>query len=644
MRTIVVALLSFLLVGPILKLTHQISEKPEVVLLIDNSASLKGMVDSSQFQNHLNEVKAQLKKSGFDVMDRGLNGGGIKKLEWNQRSSDLTGALKQIVADREGKNLSSIILFSDGIYNSGTSPVYTSWPVPIHTVGIGDTIEHPDLILKNVAYNKIAYQGNRFPVKAEVVAQKLPNTIVKVTVYKNGTLAGTQSKETGNKTLLDFDFLIDAAEKGMNRIDVVVAPTGRSERNLQNNSASTFVDVVDGRKKILLIAPAPHPDIKALRAVVEKNPNYELMVHIPGITKTDSKYLTPGQTELIIFHQPFDADMKTTPLYTTFSKSKTSLLLILGGSTNLRVLAANGVPLKFENTIQKDKASPIANTSFHDFDFSETNFSFSKFPPLQVPFGKITFPPQARVLLNQRIGSVATDRPMLLAWDEGNRKTAAFIGDGLWQWRMEEFYSTEKTELFDDTFSKLIQYLSSLEDKRKFKFFPEKNEFTDATPPVFTGQVYNDLYEKIYGNKIDIELKDEEEKTTRYSYTLSPGAERYRLGSLKAGSYHYTASTIVNDKKETVSGQFLVAQQNIEPQNLVADFGLLRKLSAGTGGKFYSLDDFGKLISDFQRAEAKTIVHSEDTLNPLIHLKLFFFLLLFLISAEWFVRKYSGGY
>jgi len=644
LRAVVVSLLSFLLIGPILKFTQNDFEKPEVVLLVDNSTSLKEVVDSTKLQSDLNVLTSQLKEQGYEVAFKDFSANEFKKIKLDERTSDLNGVLKNTVANYEGKNLSSIILFTDGIYNSGSSPLYSPWRVPIHTIGLGDTTEHADLILKNIDYNKIAYQGNRFPVRAEVAVQNLKNQKVIVSIFQNGKAIDQQEKNSDNKSFLQFDFLADAKDKGIQRLDVVIESVD-SESNLKNNRAAVFIDVVEGKKKILLIAPAPHPDIKALREVIEKNSNYELIVHIPGISKTDAKLLQPNQEELIIFHQPFDASMKTAQLFSQLNKSKSSLLLIIGSRTNLQQLAANGIVLNFENSFQKDEVTPVINSSFHDFDFADNaRAMFAHYPPVQVPFGKISYPPYAKVLLNQRIGSVTTDRPMLLSWEDNNRKIATFIGEGLWRWRLDEFASTEKTELFDDTFSKLIQYLSTLDDKRKFKFFPIENEFTDATPAVFEGQVYNDLFQKVYGSKIDLTLRDEKGRITKYNYTLSPGGERYNVGGLKEGTYFYSASTEVNGKKEIISGQFSVTAQNIESQNLVADFGLLRKLSQSTGGKFYHANETDKLILDSKKVEAKTLIHSEEKFHPLIHAKWFFFLLLLLISAEWFLRKYLGSF
>jgi hypothetical protein len=414
---------------------------------------------------------------------------------------------------------------------------------------------------------------------------------------------------------------------------------------VRNNSASLFIEVVEGKKKILLIAPAPHPDIKAIRAVVEKNSNYEFVVHIPGVTKTDPELLKPGAAELVIFHQAIDLNGKTWSLYNTLSKGPSSLLLIIGSQTNFRQLSSNGVPIQFELRGQWDEVTPFVNNQFRDFSFSDnSNGAFVRYPPAQVPFGKFTYPPKSNIMLYQRIGSVVTDRPLLLSWEDGNRKIAAMIADGIWRWRLSEFADNGNTEIFDDMFSKLVQYLSTLEEKRKFRCFALQNEFSDYEPVVIESQVYNDLFELVYGNTIQLQLRDEQGAITNYNYTISPGSSRYRIGGLKEGVYRFRATTAIGNKTEEVTGQFLVKAQNIEAQNLTADFQLLRKLSAESGGRFYSADQIPNLTSDISNIKATSLIHSDESFDQLINLKWVFFLLLALITAEWFIRKYSGSY
>ncbi len=646
LRACLVSLLSFLLIGPIVKLTTHLVEKPTLVFLIDNSTSIKEVMDSVEREKVLDQLIStsnKLEKQGYSVRWRDLTNQDVVRVNFNNKTSDLTSAIRGVIAEQEGKNLSGIVLLSDGVYNSGTSPLYASLQVPIYTVGIGDTVDRVDLKLRNLAYNKIAYQGNKFPIKAEVSVQGLRNEEITVMVIKNGQVITQKRKNSGTHSLIDFDFLVDATEKGIQRMEVLVAPS-KSESNVKNNRSSIFVEIVEGRKKILVIAAAPHPDIKAMRAVVERNANYELILHIPGITPIESNF-DFSSAELIIFHQVLDINGKTGALLQKLRNGSASILYIIGKQSALRQLASQSIPFTFEQVGQWDEVTPVVNSTFRDFNFPDnSNGVFSKYPPMEVPFGKFAYPPNATILIYQRIGSVVTDRPLLLSWEEGSGKRAALIGEGIWKWRLNEFATNENTQVFDEVFSNLIQYLSTLDDKRKFKSFPIQSEFSDALPVIFESQVYNNLFELVYGNKVEIEIRDEQNRVSRYEYVLSPGGERYQVGGLKEGVFQYKASAVLNGLREEVRGQFMVSAQNIETQDLTADFGLLKKLSASTGGNFYQVNDLKRLTDKFEKIQTPDLLHSNDSYNPLINLKWMFFLLLLLISVEWFLRKYIGGY
>ena len=271
LRAMLVTILAFLLLGPILKFTNNIFEKPSIVFLVDNSLSLRETTDTirrQKIKQQIGSISATLKDAGYEVTLKNLNGAGDPFI-FNHPTSDLNGAIRSITSEYEGKNLTGIILLSDGIYNSGTSPLYSPIRIPVHTIGMGDSTQRIDLVLKNIAYNKIAYQGNKFPLRAEVLVHGVLNQDVGVSVFQTGKLIMRQAKNSGTKSLLDFDFELDATEKGLQQITVVIESTS-SEVNKKNNRGSAFIEVVEGKKKILVIAPAPHPDLKALRTVIEK--------------------------------------------------------------------------------------------------------------------------------------------------------------------------------------------------------------------------------------------------------------------------------------------------------------------------------------------------------------------------------------
>jgi hypothetical protein len=149
----------------------------------------------------------------------------------------------------------------------------------------------------------------------------------------------------------------------------------------------------------------------------------------------------------------------------------------------------------------------------------------------------------------------------------------------------------------------------------------------------------------VFGQTVDLEVSPESGKSLRYRYVTGPGAgSRYRIGGLEEGIYRFTASALVNGKREIATGEFLVMEQNVESRNLTADFGLLRKLAETTEGAFYRSDKTDQLSVDLSSGRVAATIHTEENFNPLINLKLVFFLLLFLASAEWFVRKFAGSY
>lgn len=642
-RALCVSVLAFLLVGPIIKLTQNLFERPAIVFLVDNSLSVRESLDSAQREKILTDIRARAEALGedFEVAVRGLGGEG---LGFTEKSSDIHGALREITNDYEGKNLTGIVLVSDGIYNSGPSPLYTTLRVPVYTLGIGDTAQRVDASIRNVAFNKIAYQGNRFPLHTEVLVKGQTAQDVRIRVSQGGKVIASENKNSGTRPLIEFDFQIDAVNTGIQRIDIDVDPIA-NEVNRRNNHLTIFVEVVEGKKKILLVAPSPHPDIKALRTVIERNSNYEFQLHVPGVKEAAPGAIQPAGVDLVIFSQAFDQEGKLQAIFSQFQNTQTGMLLLVGAKTNLRQLAAAGIPIAFESFSQKDEVTAAFNNSFRDFAFADGIAGIvSEYPPVTVPFGKFTTPPDASVLLYQRIGSVTTNRPLLFSFSNNSRRIGVLLGEGVWRWRLNEFAETGKADAFDEIFSKMLQYLSTRDDKRKFRSFPVQHEFPDSEQAVFESQVYNDLFEPIYGNSIDIELTDEQGKRTSYNYTTSPSGSRYRIGGLKEGIYRYTAATSLPSGREQVRGEFLVTAQNLELQNLTADFDILRKLSDATGGKFYNIARLDQLASDVGRVEAKSIIHTDESFHPMINLKAVFFLLICLVSMEWLVRKYFGSY
>ena len=648
LRSVLAFFLAFLLLGPIVKQISNLYEKPAFVILRDNSSSIGEATDSATrvaLEQKLAEAQDLLESIGYKSATHTLTEDKTSSYAYDATTSDINGGLRRIANQYEGKNIAGVILVSDGIYNAGLSPLYASYNFPIHTVGIGDTTVRADIALKNIAYNKIAYQGNKFPLRAEVQIKNIAASGITATLLKRGKVVERQTKKFSPGQLVTFDFHPVADEQGIQKYDIQIE-NRPEEYNTKNNRSSVFVEVVEGRKKILCVAAAPHPDIKALREVITKNSNYEFILHIPDVSQQQASAITPDKIDLVIFHQSPDLRGKTTGLFQTFMQSKSSVLVILGHQTDLRQFARHNVPVRFETPPREyDEVTPVVNSALSQFSVSaEASAMFANFPPVSVHFGKMQIPAGVSTVLSQRVGSVTTDKPLLLLTPDDSRKIGVMLGEGLWRWRLNEFDRTENTMYFDEVFGKLVQFLSTTEDKRKFRSYPVRQEFSDTEPVVFESQVYNDIFEPVYGNSVEIDITHEDGQRTNYNYVISPGNTRYQIGGLKEGVYRYRSRTTLGGKPEEVRGEFAVVERQAELQNLTADFDLLRKLSGNTGGNFYNASQMDRLTADLQKTEATSVIHTEETYDSLINLKWVFWILLLLVTVEWGLRKYYGSY
>ncbi|MBR4624553.1 MAG: hypothetical protein IKO56_03335, partial [Alphaproteobacteria bacterium] len=70
---------------------------------------------------------------------------------------------------------------------------------------------------------------------------------------------------------------------------------------------------------------------------------------------------------------------------------------------------------------------------------------------------------------------------------------------------------------------------------------------------------------------------------------------------------------------------------------------VLQKMSTTTGGKMYYPADLTTMSHDLITfRDAKPVIFTETTTAGLIELRWLFYLILILLTAEWFLRKFWG--
>ena len=403
--------------------------------------------------------------------------------------------------------------------------------------------------------------------------------------------------------------------------------------------------MIDGRQKILLLALAPHPDIKALRSLIESNDNYELDVDILTVSPNPNQPIVKPY-DLVILHQVPNVLGLGNSLIRKFIDSKTPMFYILGNQSAIPLVNTLSKALIINvNKGQIDKVSARYNPAFQQLNFNEEGMQLlERLPPLSVPFGDYSVAPGTESILFQKVGKLNTAKPLLVLNTSSEQKTAVLAGEGLWQWRQEEFALTSKQEMVDNLFQKVIQILSVRNDKRKFRVYPIRAEFEAGEQVVFQTEIYNDIYEPIYGQEVKLDITDEKSRKRQFTYTHSAESPRFNVSGLPEGVYRFQATTALRSGQETVLGQFVIRNVDLEMNHSTADFGMLHELAAHTGGAFVTPASLAQFIEKLKEQRPANRLDSSEEMVELIHLKWIFFLLVLLLGLEWGTRKYLGGY
>jgi hypothetical protein len=116
-----------------------------------------------------------------------------------------------------------------------------------------------------------------------------------------------------------------------------------------------------------------------------------------------------------------------------FLEGDTPIWYILGSGTNLGQLnVASNVVKVTSRGGQTDQVFPVFNNNFNLFRFEDANRTLlQKMPPVTVPFGDFRLTPNSEVILYQKVGTLTTDKPLLVVNHDKVRKSAILLGEGL---------------------------------------------------------------------------------------------------------------------------------------------------------------------------------------------------------------------
>jgi hypothetical protein len=645
-RFLSVTLISFLLLSPLVKKQTEVIQKPVIILAQDNSLSIRLSKDSVYYRKEypvaLRDLANNLRKK-FEVAELSFGDrvSGELKTSFIEKQTDISELFSEVNTRFANRNIGALIIASDGIYNKGSNPFYAADKIrfPVFTVAMGDTSLPRDLILKKITCNKSAFLGDKFPVEIILEADKCRNEKTELQVSKGEEVLFTRAMQfTGDKDFRKIEVMLEAKSKGLQRFSVKLKPVS-GENSTLNNSQEFFVDVNETRQKIAIIYQSPHPDIFAIKQALEGSTRFEVETF-----KLDAFDQQPSKYDLIILDQ-----LPSTQGYSNLSRfiaSKASLLYILGTGTNVDAFNALKTGLVITSAkMNFTETFPALNDDFSLFTLNnELQDVLSNVPPVMSPMGTYQYSPVSDILFNQKMGSIRTRIPLILFFQSQERKTGIIAGENLWKWRLSDYLQKGDHKVFDDLIEKIVQYLSVKGDKSFFKV-KVSNRFPENENVEFDVEVFNESYELI--NKDDVNITITDEKNNSYPFVPGKTEKAYYLnaGTFPVGNYTYKATVKTGRNTYAKNGEFIVTPLNLELLNSVADHNLLYRIAkAHDGEMFYARDLQGLRKKIMEREDIRPVSYSQRRFNDLAGNVWLFLLILALLSAEWFIRKSSGVY
>ncbi|MCQ2318001.1 MAG: hypothetical protein MJZ90_03660 [Bacteroidales bacterium] len=633
LRFIVVAVVMMLFFNPYIKQKTSKTEQPIIVFARDESASVTMTRDSVFYKEKLPQIVDSLCNTFEKDYD-------IETFEFGGNSTDISEALNTIRRHYYKRNVGAVVLFSDGIVNQGVEPEYNTenFPFPIYSVTLGDTVNHPDLMIQDVRYNKSVTALMSFPLRITVNAKNAKGSMMAATVKMDGAEVGNAtvpvSSNNFSKTL---DFNITPDGEGIKQIDIQIDGLEK-ETQLLNNSRRIFVEVIDKKYNVLCYAKSPHPDIAAIKSALGDHFEFETIFE-----KENDKNLSGNKYNLLIVHQlPIPEEING------IDTKELPALAVIGSSTDINYFngSQNALEIKKGAVSSNLDIKTRYNSNFGLFTVnSNIKNELSSYPPLSLPHYETAFKAHHDDMMFMNIMDLQTPNPLMsFTNDENGRKMAVLFGTGCWRWKLYEYYHHKNHDGFNEIFSKTVKYL--LTERSKELTVNHKDRYTNTESVGFTAELRNPSRELV--NEPDLHIRITGRQTKKvYDYVFAKGDVNYSLniGVLPEGVYAYTASASLGGLEYSATGSFTVVALGIEAQDLTAKTDRMKLIAEQTGGKYYYITDIQQLEKDLNADTRITSISREETIfDDLINLKWLFFSILGLITIEWVLRKVFGGY
>ena len=669
-RALAFLLLALFLLDPAIVMTAPEMIEPRLLALVDvsRSMSLSGRAEESRLEEARRGVevleRALDRKGGveLDVMafssgiDDELSGAGDIS-EAVGEGTDIAGAIIEGERRSQGKNLRAILLFSDGRVTRGMAWPSSPPSVPVFCVGIGDTIEPPDISIEDLVYDRTVYTGSRASVTVRLRAPGYAGRTVALHLSEGGAELDRTEVTIGQHTLAaEATLRYLPAREGDHEL-VVEARAAAGETVLDNNSEPFRVRVLRDKLRILYLDRYADWNLTFLKDVAARSKRLELdaVTGLPGrglvLESGGRPFDSPAnrdqleEYDLVIISddEEFVASERGGRAVFDYVKGGGSLLLMADERSPLLdaelPLGLLPVVSMGGRRIVAGELEVSASPRLGGHPLASLFVSGSKPPPLPARIWGLELTGAAIVplIMHDRQG----EHPFLVMQRVGEGLSAALLGFPVWRWKLA--VRDERTSPYDAFFGALIPYLA--EGGRWPALSVETSRTVYRTGESIALSVYALDQRPVVGLRGELMRSIDGESRFVESFRFEPdrarmGLTRAAIGPLGPGEYSVRVTEgSAEGSTAGASAEFSVRPVSAEFLRTARDAELLRHLADISGGMTVELESVPALLEQIDLAQ---IVRERKKAVEFRSMPLLLVSTLVLLSIEWLLRKLWG--
>lgn len=681
LRALALIAMSFVLFEPIVTFIRSLTEKPTIALLVDNSESMTIATPTSDRQKELQQA---MESAGLDGLDKQLIplsfGESVRELgnysndslktsfNFKQQRTDIERALRYVTDNSTGRNIQSVVLVSDGSFNTGANPLYEAERLgrPVYTIGIGDTIEPKDASIQSILTNDIGYIGTVIPVNITMKIAGYADGQAKVILTDNGTQIGEQFVQVrAGQELYQLTFEYKPTQDGIRRITASVQGLSNELTN-KNNAVSEYITVKSNRRIVALFAGAPSPDVSFIRQIFEADKS---VIVKPFIQKLGAEFYEGEQPNAQVLR---DAELIVMIGYPIQSTPVTSLQLINQElSRGKPILSVASQNLDYNKLRELEEYLPFTIQTSRPNEFSITasvnesqsgnallriegnsnpNSIWNQLPPIFRTETFVKAKPESEIIAGMKMGTVNLGDPLIISRSYQRSKSISILGYGLYRWKLlgnaQESAKgrNELPDMLQILVSNSAKWLNTTDDQRQVRIRTTKKQYALGEQVQIIGNIYDATMTPLDNATVTVKVNSGNVSRDVVLSNTGNGQYTTTIEGLGNGDYTYSGTVQVSNKSiGSDGGRFSIGGLAIEYQTLRMNDGLLKAIAERTGGKYYSYTQTSSLLKDITSnryfAERTVTLTSELSLWNMAYILGF---ALFCFALEWFIRKRSG--